>query len=483
MAGREARQALQLILGEGFRRVQKEGGRLAVQKRLEYRQLVAQALAARRAGDDDGVAPRTQRLDCTHLMRVQLLDAAVRQRFGDGFGERLLELGKLRGALRNAFPVGKGATKRGRLGQRDEPVCERAGVAIRGGRCLVLAGEETGGFGLHERIPGALAQNRAQRYERERSGHSRVAEYTAAPSRITEPNGESKHMRQNVRQVRQMLREFVKLESAGGLVLMGATALALICANLPGVSWLYNELLHLPFEARIGGLGLEKDFLHLVNDGLMAVFFLLVGLELKREVLDGQLSDRRTIVLPILAAIGGVALPALIYVTIAGGDPVGRNGWAIPAATDIAFSLGVLSLLGSRVPLALKVFLTTIAIVDDLAAIVIIAIFYTDKLSVLALLLGLVGVGALIVLNRAGVKRPTAYLFVGMLIWFCVLQSGVHATLAGVAVALTIPLTSKDPDYTPLRFLEHALHPWVAYMIIPVFAFANAGISFGRREP
>jgi NhaA family Na+:H+ antiporter len=290
-------------------------------------------------------------------------------------------------------------------------------------------------------------------------------------------------MPRNVQQVQQMLREFLRLETSGGLVLMGATVLALVCANLPGVSWAYNELLHLDFEARIGGLGLEKDFLHLVNDGLMAVFFLLVGLELKREFLAGHLSDRRTVVLPIFAAIGGVALPALIYTLVAGADPVGSKGWAIPAATDIAFSLGVLSLLGSRVPLSLKVFLTTIAIVDDLAAIVIIALFYTEKLSLLALLLGLVGVGVLIILNRAGVTRPMAYLFVGALIWFCVLESGVHATLAGVAVAMTIPLTTKDPDYSPLRYLEHALHPWVAFMIIPVFAFANAGIAFGNVSP
>lgn len=279
--------------------------------------------------------------------------------------------------------------------------------------------------------------------------------------------------------MQQMMKEFLKLESAGGIVLMGATALALICANLPGVAGLYTALLELDFEARIGGLGLQKDFLHVVNDGLMAVFFLLVGLELKREIVSGHLSDRRSILLPILAAVGGVALPALIYIGITGSDPIARGGWAIPAATDIAFSLGVLSILGPRVPLALKVFLTTIAIVDDLVAIVIIALFYTAQLSLVAILLGLAGVVALVVMNRMGVARIPAYLLVGSIIWFCVLKSGVHATLAGVAVALTIPLTSKDPNHSPLGFLEHALHPWVAFMIVPVFAFANAGIPFG----
>jgi NhaA family Na+:H+ antiporter len=275
------------------------------------------------------------------------------------------------------------------------------------------------------------------------------------------------------------LQRFLKLQSAGGILLMVAAAAALIFANTPGLARLYQFLLDIPIEVTLGALVLEKNFLLVVNDGLMAVFFLLVALEIKREVLDGELSDRRQVALPVIAAIGGVLVPALIYIGFASGDPIGRDGWAIPAATDIAFALGVLSLLGSRVPLALKVFLTTVAVIDDLGAIVIIAIFYTAKLSLISLALGGLGVLALILLNRFRVTHLGAYMLIGLITWVCVLKSGVHATLAGVAVGLAIPLHARDDlGQSPLRHLEHVLHPWVAYLILPLFAFVNSGVSF-----
>jgi NhaA family Na+:H+ antiporter len=219
--------------------------------------------------------------------------------------------------------------------------------------------------------------------------------------------------------------------------------------------------------------------LHAVDDGLMALFFLLVGLEIKRELLVGELSSARRVALPAIAAAGGMAAPAVIYLALNLGSPIALHGWAVPAATDIAFALGVLSLLGSRVPPALKAFLTALAILDDLGAIAIIAVFYTARLSWLALALALGGIALLVVLNRLGERRLAPYLLIGVGIWGCVLSSGVHATLAGVAVALTIPL-GRDGDHdAPLQRLEHALHPWVAFGIIPVFGFANAGLGFG----
>jgi len=276
------------------------------------------------------------------------------------------------------------------------------------------------------------------------------------------------------------IQRFLELQSAGGILLMAAAAAALLVANVPGLARLYQGLLALPFEVTLGPLILEKSFLLIVNDGLMAIFFLLVGMEIKREVLDGELSDRRQATLPLVAAAGGIAVPALAYLSVARGDPIARTGWAIPAATDIAFSLGVLSLLGSRVPLALKVFLTALAVIDDLGAILIIAFFYTDQLSGLALGLAAIGLVALAVLNRLGVTRLGAYFVVGVIMWLCVLKSGVHATLAGVALGLAIPLRASDEEgHSPLRHLEHVLHPWVAFMILPLFAFANSGVSFG----
>jgi NhaA family Na+:H+ antiporter len=214
-----------------------------------------------------------------------------------------------------------------------------------------------------------------------------------------------------------------------------------------------------------------------INDGLMAIFFFLVGLEIKREVLAGELSSFDKAALPIIAALGGMAVPGLVYYFINSGSPETLVGWAIPTATDIAFALGILALVGSRAPLALKVFLLAVAIIDDLGAIIIIAVFYTSELSTNALILALLGFALAVGLNRVGVKRAAPYVLIGVLMWVFVLKSGVHATLAGVMIALTVPMKREDGDHSLLHHLEHALHPWVAYMILPIFAFANAGVS------
>ncbi|MGE3167204.1 MAG: Na+/H+ antiporter NhaA, partial [Planctomycetota bacterium] len=270
-------------------------------------------------------------------------------------------------------------------------------------------------------------------------------------------------------------RDFLKLESASGIFLLFAAGLALILNNSP-LSKLYDDLLLVPFEIRLGQLQLAKPLLLWINDGLMAVFFLLVGLEIKREILEGELSRLRKAALPIYAALGGMAAPALIFAAINWGEPTVR-GWAIPAATDIAFALGILGLLSSRVPVSLKIFLTAVAILDDLGAIVIISIFYTENLSLPALCLGFGCSAVLGILNRTRVQAYTPYILVGLLLWVCVLKSGVHATLAGVIVAFAIPLRSPDGQRSPLKELEHALHPWVAFMVMPIFAFANAGVE------
>lgn len=272
------------------------------------------------------------------------------------------------------------------------------------------------------------------------------------------------------------IEEFLRLESASGLLLMAGAALAMVVANTP-LDWLYAQFLETNFAVSVGEFQLRKPLLLWINDGLMAVFFLLVGLELKREVMEGELSQPQQIVLPVVAAVGGLVVPALVYWFFNRGNPVDVGGWAIPTATDIAFALGVLSLLGSRVPVSLKIFLTTIAIVDDLAAILIIAVFYSGDLSTAALVAAAIGIAALFGLNRARVQRPAAYLLVGIFIWVAVLKSGIHATLAGVVTALFIPLRPGDPG-CPSRKLEHLLHPWVAFGILPLFAFANAGIMF-----
>ena len=274
------------------------------------------------------------------------------------------------------------------------------------------------------------------------------------------------------------IREFLRLESAGGIILMAAALLALILSNSPAAG-LYGALLDVHVTVLIGEFGIDKPLLLWINDGLMAVFFLLIGLEIKREVLQGELSRPSQVALPGVAALGGLALPALIFVAFNLGDAYALRGWAIPAATDIAFALGVLYLLGDRVPLGLRTFLLAIAIFDDVAAILIIALLYTAELSAVALGLAAVAVAALAVLNLTGVTRLAPYILVGVALWLCVLKSGVHATIAGVILGLAVPLRATDEHgHSPLRHLEHMLHPWVAFGILPVFAFANAGVSF-----
>src|SRR5215207_4683099 len=268
------------------------------------------------------------------------------------------------------------------------------------------------------------------------------------------------------------LRAILKSEAGSGLVLMAAAAVALAIANSPLAPAYFGVL-----KTYVGGLGI----LHWINDALMAVFFLLVGLEIKREFLDGQLSTWPRRILPGVAAAGGMLAPALIYVALNAGAPETIRGWAIPTATDIAFALGVLALLGSRVPVSLKIFLTALAIIDDLGAVAIIAAFYTADLALAWLGLAGLMLVALVGLNRTGIERLAPYLALGAALWFFVLKSGVHATLAGVALALTIPLRPSpgrpDDPASPLHILEHALHPWVAFLIVPVFGFANAGVS------
>src|SRR5690606_14847992 len=267
----------------------------------------------------------------------------------------------------------------------------------------------------------------------------------------------------------------------GGLILMAAAVLALIVANSP-LSEFYESLLDLPVEMRAGEFFIAKPLLLWVNDGLMAVFFFLIGLELKREVVEGHLSSLRSASLPAFAAVGGMVVPAAIYSAFNWGDAVAMEGWAIPAATDIAFALGVMSLLGDRVPPALKAFLLSLAVFDALGAVVVIALFYAAELSIMALIVSVVLLGGLFWLNRAGVASPGPYLILGIPLWIAVLKSGVHATLAGVAVAMFIPLrmsASNDganSEEPLLHRLEHALHPWVAFGVLPIFAFANAGV-------
>ncbi|WP_296249683.1 Na+/H+ antiporter NhaA [Pseudomonas sp. UBA4194] len=271
------------------------------------------------------------------------------------------------------------------------------------------------------------------------------------------------------------ITRFFAAESAGGLILMASALAALLIANSPWAS-AYFSTLHI----NLAGLSIA----HWINDGLMAVFFLLVGLEIKREMLAGQLASWGQRALPGFAALGGMLVPALIYLFVNRSTPETQGGWAIPAATDIAFALGVLSLLGKRVPVSLKIFLSALAILDDLGAVVIIALFYTSGLSTSMLLASAGVVALLIVLNRCGVRRLLPYLVAGALLWFFMLQSGVHATLAGVILALCIPLGHRDqPARSPLLFLEEKLHPWVAFAVVPIFGFANAGVSLAGISP
>jgi NhaA family Na+:H+ antiporter len=279
----------------------------------------------------------------------------------------------------------------------------------------------------------------------------------------------------NVSPIMSAVRGFMKLESASGILMLTAAIIAMLAANSP-LTDLYSELLDITVAVQVGALSVSKPLLLWINDGLMAVFFFLVGLEIKREVMEGELSSVSQIVLPAVGAVGGMVLPAAIYIWMNRGDPIALDGWAIPVATDIAFALALLSVFGSRVPTALKVFLLTLAIFDDLAAIVIIALFYSGDLSVGALLIGAVALFIAIIMNKTGVTRISGYILLGIVLWVAVLKSGVHATLAGVLIAFCIPMRDKQGD-SPLRKLEHDLHSPVMFVILPVFAFANAGLS------
>jgi len=272
--------------------------------------------------------------------------------------------------------------------------------------------------------------------------------------------------------------KFIKLESASGIILLAIAIAALIFDNT-SLHHYYEAILAFPINLQLGPLILAKPLLMWINDGLMSIFFLLVGLEIKREIYEGELNSASKMALPSIAALGGMIFPALIYFFFNRHNSQYIQGWAIPTATDIAFALGILALLGSKVPAALKTFLTALAILDDLGAILVIAIFYTDQLAWYSLLLAALCLGVLLLFNRLGIKRFAPYGIVGFLLWICVLKSGVHATLAGVVLAFAIPLRSrKNSDYSPLRQLEHSLHPWVAFGVLPMFAFANAGINF-----
>jgi len=285
--------------------------------------------------------------------------------------------------------------------------------------------------------------------------------------------------------VRRRLRgalEFAHHEASGGVMLLVAAALALVLANSAFAS-LYGALLETPVVIRVGALEVDKSLLHWINDGLMAIFFFHVGLEIKRELLEGELSTIRQAALPAIGALGGMIVPALVYLAINSGNSAAIEGWAIPTATDIAFAVGVLALVGGRIPPSLKIFLLALAIIDDLGAILIIAFFYTSKLSLIALSLAAAGVAVLALLNRQGVTRVAPYVLVGSFVWLCVLKSGVHATLAGVVTAFAIPLlpvaegARTDGSDTLAARLQESLHPWVNFGVLPAFAFANAGVS------
>ena len=273
------------------------------------------------------------------------------------------------------------------------------------------------------------------------------------------------------------VNDFLKLEAASGIILMFAAVAAMIIANSPFMVY-YDMLLNIPVQVAVGTFEIAKPLLLWINDGLMALFFFLVGLELKREFLEGDLSQPGQVTLPAIGALGGMLIPALCYVAFNYNDPDAIKGWAIPTATDIAFALGILSVIGSKVPLQLKVFLTSLAIFDDLGAIIVIALFYTDQLSLLSLVFGASIIAILFVMNKRGVTSTAPYIFLGIVLWVAVLKSGVHATLAGVILAFFIPIKGDEDEPSPLKSLENNLHSLVAFIILPVFAFANAGISF-----
>ena len=277
--------------------------------------------------------------------------------------------------------------------------------------------------------------------------------------------------------ISQRVSEFIQSESAGGTLLMMTAALAMILANSP-FSRFYDLFISTPVHLRVGPLEIAKPLLLWVNDGLMAGFFFLVGLELKREMLIGEFKDKKNIILPALGALGGMVVPALIYIAVNLNDPVALRGWAIPAATDIAFALGILSLLGSRVPASLKILLTSLAIFDDIGAILIIALFYTSSISLVSLAVAGVCIIILWFMNRKGQETISMYVFIGSIMWVALLKSGVHATLTGVILAMFIPMHSKkDPAHSPLMQIEHDLHSVAAFFILPIFAFCNSGIN------
>ena len=272
------------------------------------------------------------------------------------------------------------------------------------------------------------------------------------------------------------IAKFIKLESSSAIILLFMALFALVAAN-SGLSAIYHEFLDTNIRIGVGSFEISKAAVFWINDGLMAIFFFLVGLEIKREVLTGELSTWGQASLPIFAAIGGMVVPALVFFYFNADSPETISAWAVPMATDIAFALGILALLGKRVPVALKIFLLAVAIIDDIGAIVIISIFYTSELSVNMLTLSMMGFALAVTLNRIGVKIIAPYLMVGIFMWACVLKSGVHATLAGVLIAFTIPLKKGEGEQSLFNRLEHGLHPWVAFLVLPLFAFANAGID------
>jgi NhaA family Na+:H+ antiporter len=277
----------------------------------------------------------------------------------------------------------------------------------------------------------------------------------------------------------QTLKDFIKKDSSSGVLLIIVTILALILQN-SAFSAMYNGFLHTPVEIHFGNFNIAKPLLLWVNDGLMAIFFFVIGLEVKREVMEGHLSTLSQVTLPAIAAVGGMLIPALVFIAFNRGEDFAMRGWAIPTATDIAFALGILSLLGKRVPVSLKIFLMALAIIDDLGAIVIIALFYTAELSTTSITVAGVSLFILFIMNRMHVAKQSFYILVGIILWISVLKSGVHATLAGVALAFMIPLYSKDEKgktFSMAHNMEHNLHYWVAFFILPLFAFVNAGVD------
>ncbi len=274
----------------------------------------------------------------------------------------------------------------------------------------------------------------------------------------------------------KLIQRFLKLESAGGILLLFSAAVAMLLANSP-LSSQYNDFLNLPVSLQIGSFSINKTLIHWINDGFMAVFFVLVGMEVKKELFEGALSSYQQAIFPAIAAVGGMIVPALVYWFIAKQDSSLANGWAIPMATDIAFALGIMALLSKQVPLPLKIFLLALAIIDDLGAIVVIALFFSHELSVQALIFSGISILTLVLLNRFRVSALCAYMVIGAILWASVLKSGVHATLAGVIIGFCIPLKGKKGE-RPLHDFEHILAPWSSFVILPLFAFANAGVSF-----